>query len=208
MPISERIRERRLLEGLSQKQLATQIGVTQATISQWESGDYVPERAKMAMLSTALSVTPMWLEFGGPLDDGPKTTPTSGIGEPIQAVPIIRWEEAVDVALDDQNIFAARPRKHVAAISEKTTLLALRIQTAECNLEFPIGTTIIVDYADNRLVDGLFYLFAHAGEAILRRWRIDPRRLEPFSSDPNTEPVFLKRNPEVIGRVLLATRRY
>lgn len=59
MSVSEIIKTRRLSLGLSMKDLADKIGVSEATISRWESGDIENmRRDKIASLSEVLSVSP------------------------------------------------------------------------------------------------------------------------------------------------------
>lgn len=50
----------------------------------------------------------------------------------------------------------------------------------------PDGSTIFVNRADTRLVDGRFYVFSlGCGSATFKRWRRDPDRLQPYSTNPD-----------------------
>lgn len=53
---SEKLLELRRREGLSQEQLADQLGVTRQSVSKWESGAAVPELSKLIALSDLFSV--------------------------------------------------------------------------------------------------------------------------------------------------------
>lgn len=55
--IGKAIKENRLSAGLTQKQLAKQIGVTHAAISYWENGINVPNVKDCWLLADALNVT-------------------------------------------------------------------------------------------------------------------------------------------------------
>ena len=54
--------KRRLELGMTMKELANKVGVSEATISRWESGDIANmRRDKIALLARALNVTPAYL---------------------------------------------------------------------------------------------------------------------------------------------------
>lgn len=53
--IGRRIRERRLLLGLTQEDLAAAVGVHQTTVSEWERGDVCPSRRNERPILDALN---------------------------------------------------------------------------------------------------------------------------------------------------------
>lgn len=58
--IGEMLRKRRNELSLTQRQVANQVGVTEATVSRWESGDIDNmRRDKIASLANALKVSPL-----------------------------------------------------------------------------------------------------------------------------------------------------
>ena len=58
--IGELLRKRRNELSLTQRQVANQVGVTEATVSRWESGDIDNmRRDKIASLANALKVSPL-----------------------------------------------------------------------------------------------------------------------------------------------------
>lgn len=68
------------------------------------------------------------------------------------------------------------------------------------------GSTIIVNRRDRRLVSGKFYVFvASDGEATFKRYRANPERYVPYSTNPDEEPIYpdieRDRGWEVFGRV-------
>lgn len=208
MSIGERIKQARQQKRHSQKELAASMGVTQATISQWENGDYAPERSKMALLAKVLSVTPIWLEFGSPEDNIEWGSDLSPIKEPVRAVPLISWVEAGKFVSSEDPYELGDAERYIAIASETATLIALKVSGTSCNREFPPGTIVIIDYADKTLTEGKFYVFRQGGEATLKRWRNNPARLEPFSTDPSHETIFPEEAVEVVGRVTDAVRHY
>ena len=57
MQLSEQIRRLRKEKGLSQEQLAMQLGVSRQTVSKWELGDAVPDTVHIVLLSQIFGVT-------------------------------------------------------------------------------------------------------------------------------------------------------
>ena len=51
------IRELRKAAGLTQSQLAEKVGVAQATVAEWERGDYFPSAQKLPSIAEALDCT-------------------------------------------------------------------------------------------------------------------------------------------------------
>lgn len=62
--INDRIREARSNVKMTQDALAKRIGVTKATISQWESGSTTPNGKNLINLTETLGVSPEWLLTG------------------------------------------------------------------------------------------------------------------------------------------------
>jgi transcriptional regulator with XRE-family HTH domain len=56
MAVHERLRMRRLQEGLTAEQLARCVGVTGQTVRRWENGDFHPRRVTMARLESVLGI--------------------------------------------------------------------------------------------------------------------------------------------------------
>jgi transcriptional regulator with XRE-family HTH domain len=55
-PLSVRIRDARLAAGLLQADLAARVGVTQATVSDWERGRFAPRLEQLGRIADALGV--------------------------------------------------------------------------------------------------------------------------------------------------------
>jgi repressor LexA len=68
------------------------------------------------------------------------------------------------------------------------------------------GGYIVVDPDDLDLVPGRAYVVTTAdGRSTFKRFRADPPRLEPESSNPDHQPILIGREPFVIaGRVIYA----
>lgn len=68
--------------GLTNVQLATQVGRHRVTVSQWRRGKYRPEGEELERLAVALGVAPGWLAYGtGPAPGGvPGSMPSTPEG--------------------------------------------------------------------------------------------------------------------------------
>ena len=64
MNIADRIQNLRKLRGISQEQLADQLGVSRQTISKWESEQSTPDMEKIILLSDYFEVTTDYLLKG------------------------------------------------------------------------------------------------------------------------------------------------
>jgi transcriptional regulator with XRE-family HTH domain len=60
MTIGDRIREARLEAGLSQDDLSAKSGVTQANISKYERGEFIPQIPTLQKLAAALNKPISW----------------------------------------------------------------------------------------------------------------------------------------------------
>jgi transcriptional regulator with XRE-family HTH domain len=59
--ISQRIRELRLSKGLTLQDIATELGVTRASVSKWEAGHARPEISRLEQLARVLNVSTPYL---------------------------------------------------------------------------------------------------------------------------------------------------
>lgn len=59
--LPEKIQCARRRAGLSQEQLAEQLGISRQAVSKWETGEAMPDATKLAPLASALGVSIDWL---------------------------------------------------------------------------------------------------------------------------------------------------
>ena len=76
--IGERIASARTRAGLTQAQLAELVGVSQTSLSRWESGEMSLNAKRLEKLATALEVSIDWLVRG---DHLPSVPTVEGAGE-------------------------------------------------------------------------------------------------------------------------------
>lgn len=89
---SERIKELRKKQGLTQQKLGELVGASRASISQWESGEHSPSGDYLIALAKVFGVSPHWLSTGKGSPElsnvEPATLPQGG------KVPIISYVQA------------------------------------------------------------------------------------------------------------------
>lgn len=85
---------------------------------------------------------------------------------------------------------------------QHTKLIALDVVGTSMNRISPDGSKIIVDLLDREMSGNRLYIVRVGNETTYKRFKDNPRRLEPDSTDPAHETIFLdglKAYP--IGRV-------
>lgn len=194
----KRFRER---AGLKQDALAERVGVAQATVQRWESGNREPKHSDLEKLAIALGVTVAQL-FGG--DVGGEAPEDA---EPAAKVPIIgsvqagNWREAVQQSTG----FVEVPRTDAPKNS-----FALRVSGDSMDLHVMDGAMVVVDPSDTALYPGRLYVVINEdGETTFKQYLDNPARLVPCSSNPEHRDIPLGEGGfKVVGRVVTSTRRH
>lgn len=140
---SERIKTRRKDLKLTQLQVANFVGVSKASISQWEKGDTFPRGENLYSLAKILKCEPEWLLTG-------KGTPSTAAGNveagpELQGLyPVISWVQAGDwSAIDEMNRHEAEHYPCPVKCSDRTFLL--RVRGMSMSPTFSEGELIFVD---------------------------------------------------------------
>jgi transcriptional regulator with XRE-family HTH domain len=187
----ERVARRREKLGMSQPELAREVGMKQQGIDHIEHGAVSRPRL-LRELAAKLNTTEQWLLW----NEGPENAVASAFN--VISVPLIPSESAADVEphLDDV------PHLAVADLG-RGTFFGLRVEDDSMDRISPPGSIIIVDRDDRELVKDRSYVFSVRGETTYKRWQPDPPHLAPYSINPVHQPIFIKRMKDlgVIGRV-------
>ncbi len=117
---------------------------------------------------------------------------------PVRRIPVIgmagagNWLEAIEEAAESVDVPA-----------NSTGRFAVRVVGDSMNLMLPEGSTAIVDPDQTDLFVGKLYLIRNAdSEATIKRYRSDPARFEPVSSNEEHQPFSLSSGLfSVIGQV-------
>lgn len=120
-----------------------------------------------------------------------------------QMIPIVSWVSAGHLLRDD-----------VSQLSEKTIRIpdlpkgdwiALEVVGDSMNRISPPESIICVNRKDRKLVGNACYVIAdEEGNATYKRYRPNPMRFEPVSTNPAHEPIFPEREPVIVGRAILS----
>lgn len=126
-------------------------------------------------------------------------------GHPIVAAPVISWVQAGQYTeITDPYPPGAHEREVYLAYG-RTTLIALDVHGGSMKLIAPEGSTIIIDYSDKTLISGKFYVIKHNGEATFKRYRSNPDRFEPYTTEDGHETIYPSGPVEIVGRVVQVT---
>lgn len=205
--IGERIRQARKVAGLNQAALAERVGVSQPAVANWESGVHDPRRLMLAKLAEALSTPLEWLAEGARSSaERDKGAAAAYLRRPLQHTPVISFRDAarlLDAAAPDPHAVA---EDYIPVTAGSHRVFAIFMSDEAVNLAFPKDTLVVIDYSDRKPADGAFCLAAPMNFPILRRWRDNPARLEPYSSDPSHKAIIIDDDPRVIGCVHVSIR--
>lgn len=118
----------------------------------------------------------------------------------IQRVPLVSWISAG--ALMNEHLSDEQLGSIEAAGLEPGDWIALRVKGDSMDRISPPDSIIFVDRRDKRLVPNACYVIADLdGDATYKRYRPDPARFEPVSTNTSLEPIFPDHDPVVVGRV-------
>lgn len=148
-------------------------------------------------LAAVLGVSPAWLQHDGDLQNAVEASQKGDL----MRVPLISWVSAGGLHLDTigQDIIGERLE---GGLDPRGDWVALRVEGDSMDRISPPGSIIFVDRADRQLVPNACYVIADEdGGTTYKRFRPNPMRFEPVSTNPVHEPLFLAREPEIFGRV-------
>lgn len=120
--------------------------------------------------------------------------------------PLISWVSAgaLKTPSDVRDLNDAK-LAYAHGLDPKGDWIALQVEGDSMDRISPPESIIFVNRKDRRLVANACYVIADAegGQATYKRFRPNPDRWEPVSTNPDHEPVFVKkgREPVIIGRV-------
>ncbi len=183
------IREIRRRNGLTQETVAELAGTTKGQISKLETAEKLTT-TWMEKIARALGVEPFEL--------------IADIKAAVR-IPLVGWVSAgkfvaarqVDgLQIDDCEMIEC------SGVSPGRCI-ALTVDGDSMNLVAAPGSVIVVDISNKEMTDGRYYVVAsNGGEATFKRFRRNPKRLEPVSSNPTHEIMFPDDEIRVIGRVI------
>lgn len=80
--------------------------------------------------------------------------------------------------------------------------VALKVEGDSMDRISPPESVIFVNRRDKRLVpNGCYVVMDEEGNATYKRFRPNPNRFEPVSTNKDIEPIFFDKDPQILGRV-------
>lgn len=156
-----------------------------------------PRGQSLTRLAEALGVSAEWLMTG----DGNIAPPDKQAHDAKVRAPLISWVSAGVMAFPDVS-------EEMIGWVEETGLdpdgdwIALRVVGDSMDRISPPESIIFVDRRDKVLVPNACYVISNGdGEATYKRFRPNPMRFEPVSTNPNHETIYPTREPLIVGRV-------
>ena len=171
--------------GLKIEELAERAGLSTTYVWRMERGERNVSLKTLQKLADALGVAPSDLIESKPVAD----------------VPILSWVSAGMMARDDvQQDVVGEIR--MSDLDPRGEWMALRVEGDSMDRISPPGSLILVDLTDKALVPNACYIITDGdSQATYKRFRSNPPRFEPVSTNPSHQPIFPDGEPAVIGRV-------
>ena len=171
--------------GLKIEELAERAGLSTTYVWRMERGERNVSLKNLQKLADALGVAPSDLIESKPVAD----------------VPILSWVSAGMMARDDvQQDVVGEIR--MSDLDPRGEWMALRVEGDSMDRISPPGSLILVDLTDTALVPNACYIITDGdSQATYKRFRSNPPRFEPVSTNPSHQPIFPDGEPAVIGRV-------
>jgi len=197
--LEKRINERLAALNLSARQASMLAGGSPDLVRNISRGKSRSPRAEnVSNLAHVLEVSIDWLLTGQGNMNDPRE-PDSKLQK--IKVPLIDWVSAGKMSYSDIG-------EEIIGFVEETGLdrdgdwIALRVKGDSMDRISPPESIIFVDRRDQVLVPNACYVISNTdGEATYKRFRPNPMRFEPVSTNSLHEPIYPTREPLIVGRV-------
>lgn len=166
--------------------------INKNTLISHENGNRPISRKAAEKYGRAFGVDPGWLLFNGAKDLAPIFGPTD--------VPLLSTISAGAMMRDD--LVDEAIRTITLTDLPPGDWFALKVEGDSMDRISPPESIILVNRKDKRLVTNACYVIADVhGNATYKRYRPNPDRFEPVSTNPAHEPIFPDNDVPVVGRV-------
>lgn len=202
--IHERIKEKRLLAGFTQKRLADMLGFSKTAVSLWERGQNKPSPEHYAELSKVLNVNEEWL--------------ISGVGEPnsknehLNTVYLAPFFKGVKVSagygcMPDSKHFSLFPIPRCALKFQSDLSGIFCVVASGTSMEPALfdGSVVAINQASKDIRDGKMYVIRQGDLLRVKLLYLYPHELHVESINLNYDTEIYKGDAindiEIIGRV-------
>lgn len=176
------------------KAVADALGINYNSYKAYEQGRNGFPVLEAKQFAKAFNVSLQWLQFGiGSPDD-------KFVDEAPVDVPLLSMVSAGDLMAEN---FQDDHRGTVRVVGlPDGDWIALEVDGSSMDRISPPGSKILVNRREKRLVPNACYVIADEnGSATYKRFRPDPARFEPVSTEMGHETFFPENEPVIIGRV-------
>jgi len=188
-------------------ELHEKTNISESLISKYLSGNAIARQRKIALISEALNVNPVWLMgYDVPMEDHEIESNVFPISDIPKKVPVVGKISAGLPILATENIegYEFAPSSQ---IKEGYTYFYLRVQGDSMNLKFNEGDIVLVQKQDDLENNEIGVILVNGFDATVKKYRKENGLviLEPMSTNPeNTVQIY---NPKdisikVIGKVI------
>lgn len=194
--VADRIKKRLKAVGMSAQAASLAAGMSKDGIRNiFRKPEQTPQGRNLIPLAEVLETTVSWLLKG----EGPETL-SSHSEERDTSVPILAWISAgklVGADARDDNL------GHIdVAKLGPGDWIAMKVQGDSMDRISPPDSIILVNRSETRLVPNACYVVDDGeGGSTYKRYRPNPMRFEPVSTNPAHEAIFPENEPLVVGRV-------
>ena len=197
MEVKDIIRNRRLELGLTMADIAKGVGVSEATISRWESGNISNmRRHRIVKLAEVLRIKPSIIMEWDDEANSSKGILIPVLGHVAAGIPI----EAVEDILDYEEISQA--------MASQGEHFALKIKGDSMEPRIKDGDVVIVRKQSGVESGDIAVVLVNGDEATVKRIKKRPEGLMLIPSNPNYEPMFYTNDDiaklpiTILGRVV------
>lgn len=203
----ERLQEALQIRNMKPVELHEKTNISESLISKYLSGNAIARQRKIALISEALNVNPVWLMgYDVPMEDHEIESNVFPISDIPKKVPVVGKISAGLPILATENIegYEFAPSSQ---IKEGYTYFYLRVQGDSMNLKFNEGDIVLVQKQDTLENNEIGVILVNGYDATVKKFKSENGLviLEPMSTNPeNTVQIY---NPKdisinIIGKVI------
>lgn len=187
MDISKKLKKRRKELSLTMLEVAKKVGVSEATVSRWESGDIANmRRDKIALLANALQVTPAYI-MGWDEKENEKSNVSMMDSSKIKMIPLYESVSAGFGTMADDYIIDYIPC-YIDNILEADEYLCIRVKGDSMYPKIEDGDIIQV-HMQSSVDSGSIAVILNGDESYVKRVIYDDNSVELHSINPMYPPI-------------------